>query len=120
LVSDHISIVYKDRSNRLWVGTIKGLDMADLNAPLEAIKFRHFLLEKNATKNYENTIYSVFEDSKDQIWVGGMRGLYKFSKNDFGEFDFKLINEEIGLPDIAIRSINEDTFGRLIIGTANG
>ncbi|AXT50259.1 hybrid sensor histidine kinase/response regulator [Aquimarina sp. BL5] len=122
LASNHINTLYKDRLNRLWVGTIKGLDLVDLKVPLDEIKFQHFLLNTNNQSNSfgRNTVYAIFEDSENQIWAGGTQGLYKFSKDDFGQFHFKLMNKEIGLPDSTVRSINEDTFGRLIIGTNNG
>jgi len=121
LVSNHISTVYKDKSNRLWVGTTEGLDLVDLSVPLADIKFQHFLLDYSNLSEYGNNIvYSVFQDSENQMWVGGTKGLYKFSRDNFGRFYFKLINAEIGLPNISVRSINEDTFGRLIIGTAQG
>jgi len=122
LVSNHISTLYKDTSNRLWIGTINGLDLIDLNVTLEDVKFQHFLQEANRPKGYnQNIIFSIFEDSKNQLWIGNTQGLHKFSQDNSGQFDFKLMNKEIGLPtNLGVRSINEDTFGRLIISTPNG
>jgi len=121
LVSNQIIALHKDDSNRLWVGTINGLDMVDLNASLDEIKFQHYSFNSDTSRNYkQEIIYAVFEDSKHQIWAGGMQGLYKLTQNEIGKFHFKLMNSEIDLPQISVRSINEDSFGRLLIGTNGG
>ncbi len=121
LVSNQVIKLYKDSSNRLWVGTNNGLDLVDLNGPIEDVKFQHFLLGDNTNKDYnQEVVYSIFEDGKKQIWVGGVLGLYKLSRDDFGKLHFKFMNPEINLPEISVRSINEDLFGRLVVGTANG
>ncbi|ARV16509.1 hybrid sensor histidine kinase/response regulator transcription factor [Polaribacter sp. SA4-12] len=122
LINDHISSIIIDSKNRLWVGTVDGLDFVDLNVPLENIKFKHFNLDSNLfiSKFGDNIIYSVFEDSKGDIWVGGFHGLFKLVRDSNGDSYFKLVNKMIGLPNLAVRSINEDAFGRLLIGSTNG
>ncbi|TNJ46591.1 response regulator [Tamlana fucoidanivorans] len=122
LISNHISSLFRDSSNKLWIGTFNGLDMIDLNKGLDSIHFNHFNFDGgNFVSNFENkTIYSIFEDKHGQIWVGGARGLYKLSRDSSGELYLRFINELINLPYTSVRCIAEDQFGRLLIGTVGG
>ncbi|AUP80480.1 hybrid sensor histidine kinase/response regulator transcription factor [Flavivirga eckloniae] len=122
LKNNHISAVYRDKKNRLWVGTIDGLDLVDLNKPKDSIQFQHFNLEHDRliAGFGDNNIYSIFEDSKGQVWVGGLRGLYKLSRNQNGDIYFRLVNSLIGMNRLSVRSISEDNYGRLLIGTTIG
>ncbi|SHM13918.1 Two component regulator propeller [Flavobacterium flevense] len=119
--SDHINALYLDQGNKLWIGTNDGLDLLDLNKISGGISFKHFNLnvEDNVLSFKKNTIFSIFEDSKNQLWVGGSEGLYKLSRDKNGDIYFRLINETIGLPKSTVRSVKEDMFGRLIIGTSS-
>ncbi len=121
LISNHVTAVYKDRKNRLLVGTTEGLSIGNLNKPIDSLKFEHFDLDMgqlfgNLTSN---NVFSIFEDSKGQIWVGGF-GFFKLSRRENGELYLKLMNYAIGLSGLSVRSISEDPFGRLLIGTTGG
>ncbi|WNH11907.1 two-component regulator propeller domain-containing protein [Thalassobellus suaedae] len=122
LGNDHITDVYIDTKNKLWVGTNKGVSVLDLNKPLDSPVFKRFSLNQDAlvSGSDANTVFTIFEDSKNQLWIGGPDGLYKSSLNSSGDIYFKLMNTIIGLPSKAVRSIDEDAFGRLIIGCSNG
>jgi signal transduction histidine kinase/ligand-binding sensor domain-containing protein/DNA-binding response OmpR family regulator len=122
LISDYISKLYKDKKNRLWIATSKGLDMIDLNKSLESIKFDHFNpYENEIFSTWDgNTLYSIFEDRNNQLWVGGLKGISKLSRDKNGHIYFQLMNAFIGLPEVLVKTITEDDFGRLIIGTFDG
>ena len=122
LINDNISTICVDNKNRLWIGTNMGLDMLDLNKSFDSLKFNHFnLYENEAFSAWDRkTISTIFEDSKNQLWIGGVKGLSKLSRDQNGDIYFKLMNEFFGLPNISIRSITEDKFGNLIIGTSRG
>ncbi|WP_282087792.1 hybrid sensor histidine kinase/response regulator transcription factor [Aquimarina algiphila] len=122
LSNDHVASIYKDRRNRLWVGTIGGLNMVDLNKSTDTLKFTHFSPEQESLiPGWErNSISTIFEDSKDQLWAGGRSGLYKLSRDTNGDLYFRLVNATIGLPNIQVQCIGEDKSGRLLIGTSNG
>ncbi len=123
LSNDYIISIHVDMKNRLWVGTDMGLNMADLNRPLDSLKFQHFELERepllgNGWRN--NSIYTIYEDTKEQLWIGSVRGLHKLSRDTNGDLYFRLMNNAMGLPDLYVKSITEDTSGNLIIGSDLG
>ncbi|MGI9550186.1 MAG: ligand-binding sensor domain-containing protein, partial [Aurantibacter sp.] len=122
LSNDHITAVHLDKKDRLWVATNKGLNMLDLRKSLDTVVFQHFNPEQEPfiTGWDGNAIYTIYEDSKDQLWVGGHEGLYKLSRDENGDIYFRLVNGSIGLPSLNVRCITEDGFGRLIIGTDDG
>ncbi|WP_343328577.1 hybrid sensor histidine kinase/response regulator transcription factor [Polaribacter staleyi] len=120
--SNHIRVSFIDSSNRLWVGNSKGIDMADLTKPVDSLKFQHFNLYQNSsipTRNIDN-VTTFFEDSKHQVWIGGVIGLSKVSKDKNGDTYFQYVNKQINLPQVEVRSIVEDSFGNLILATSYG
>ena len=120
--SNHIRVLFHDSSNRLWVGHSKGIDMADLSKPIDSLKFQHFNLYQNSSKPARNgNNNSVFyEDSKHQVWFGGLHGLSKLSRDKNGDIYFQHVNKLINLPNGDVKTIAEDSYGNLILGTNNG
>ena len=120
--SDYITLVFIDSDNRLWVGTTKGIDMADLSKPTDSLKFEHYNLYQNSdspTRN-SNNVNTFYEDSMHQIWIGGITGLSKLSRDSNGDMYFQEVNEQINLPNTQVKSIIEDTYGNLILATSSG
>jgi len=122
LSNNHINDIYLDKNNKLWIGTNDGLNLLDLDKPMDSTSFQRYNLQKDEliSGSDRNIIFSIFEDSKNQLWVGGSDGLNKLCRNAKGEIYFKTINKTIGLPKGTVRSINEDAEGRLIIGAGMG
>ncbi len=120
--SDHIRVLFRDSSHRLWVGSNEGIDMADLSKPIDSLKFEHFNLYQNSSKptRSKNNISTVYEDSKHQVWFGGINGLSKLSRDKNGDFYFHHVNNLINLPYFDVKTINEDSYGNLILGTNDG
>lgn len=119
--SNYIAKVYLDRENRLWVGTSKGLNMADLKKPVKDIEFKRFkaqqepyLLDRNL-----NSVQTIYEDSNGQIWVGGYAGIYRLSRASNGDSYLRFVNDDVGLPNVAVRCIAEYQ-NRLLLGTSEG
>jgi len=122
LKNDQIRVLFRDSRNRLWVGNAEGIDMADLSKPIDSLKFEHFNLYQNSsepTKN-KNNISTVYEDSKRQVWFGGINGLSKLSRDKNGDIYFHNVNAQINLPILNVKTIIEDNYGNLILGTNNG
>ncbi|WP_343329627.1 hybrid sensor histidine kinase/response regulator transcription factor [Polaribacter staleyi] len=123
IASNTIRTIFLDSKNRLWIGTSVGLDFVNLNLvnknrPIDSIKFKHASFEGHTpsirTKKYKTL--SIFEDSKNNIWVGNDDGLYKLIENKnetiyhFEKIKFKLSS---------VRTIIEDR-GRLFFAANSG
>ncbi|MGY6649718.1 hybrid sensor histidine kinase/response regulator transcription factor [Wenyingzhuangia sp. IMCC45574] len=119
--NNHVSSILIDKGNKLWVATSKGIDMLDLNRPIDEAKFRHINLKKNKIFDAQKGIHinSIFEDSNKQIWVTSVKGIYKLEHRKNGDMYFQYYNQFMGIPTVAVRSIAEDPFGNLVIGTHN-
>lgn len=110
--ANHISTLLRDSKDRLWIGTTSGLSLIKLTTPIESVKIENISL---------NEVSNVFEDSKGQLWAGSYRSLNRILVDHDGNFNVKRVNEEVNLPrHISVRSIVEDNYGRLIIGTTWG
>ena len=123
IANNHINVLYKDKKDLLWIGTADGLDLVDLKKPKDSITFKHYNLANNKIPNsfLKNDIYSIFEDSKNQLWIGSSIGLFKLSRDENGTIYFRLLNSIINLPNnTTVQCITEDNFGRIIIGTGKG
>ena len=59
-----------------------------------------------------NSIYAIFEDSQNQLWVGHDRGLQNLSSPELINYSYSN-----GLPADRVRCIKEDDQGNLWIGT---
>jgi signal transduction histidine kinase/ligand-binding sensor domain-containing protein/CheY-like chemotaxis protein len=122
LSNDYITSLYIDKSNHLWIATDDGLNVLDIQKTNpKNIEFKHFSTEGgNLLAGWNGSINKIYEDSKNQMWVGSFNGLYKLSHDQNGGIYFKLVNKEIGLPETIVYTISEDKFGRLLIGNAIG
>ena len=122
LSNDHVTKVFLDSKNRLWVGTNNGLNMLDLEITQDSIRFQRFNPEKDPFMiGWDgNSIFDIYEDTNNQIWVGSHGGLYKLARDENGRLYFQLVNALLGLPNLNVRSIAEDKTGKMIIGTEKG
>ncbi|WP_282122601.1 hybrid sensor histidine kinase/response regulator transcription factor [Algibacter mikhailovii] len=120
--SDHVTTVYRDRENRLWIGTSVGLNVLDLNQNKDSLKFKRFsAIEDPFVVNREiRSPISIFQDSKGQIWLGSFSGIYMLSRDSNGNPYFKFMNEIFGFPSFSVRCINEFKDGRLVFGGEKG
>ncbi len=120
--SDYIAAVYRDKENRLWIGTNKGLNMLDLEKGRDSVEFQRFKAQQEPYIIGHNiqSVNTIYEDSKGQLWTGGYRGLYKLSREPNGDMYFRFVNNDLDLPARSVHCIGEDKDGRLIIATQAG
>ncbi|WP_291722104.1 two-component regulator propeller domain-containing protein [Bernardetia sp.] len=135
-----IYTMYKDSFGKIWVGTAKrGLNeiyedttgnYLYLNQNTIAPKkyrFRYFNYDKNdKTSLAGNSVRVIFEDRKQNLWIGTEEGGLSLAKRDnngnilsFQNFSYK-DNDPKSISSNAIRSIWEDESGYLWLGTPNG
>jgi ligand-binding sensor domain-containing protein len=109
-----------DQHGHLWVGTrANGLYLLKEANQSKKI-FDHYSYHPDSSNGLgNNSIFSLFVDRQNQLWVGNENGglhLYNRSKNDFYRYmpDAK---DPFSISNNSIWSIFEDKQGRLWIGT---
>ena len=111
--------VYEDKDQMLWIGTEKeGLHRRDLVTGEKTV-FYHDPDDDSTISN--NSVYYIFEDSQNNIWVGTSFGLNKFDRNT-GQFTryYNDDSDDTSISDQKILIIDEDSSGTVWIGTGNG
>jgi signal transduction histidine kinase/ligand-binding sensor domain-containing protein len=112
LTNDYAYQVLIDSKGNLWVATVWGLSVLKKG---EAFFSSYFSVDRDSTSVSDNEIISLYEDYKEQLWVGTTNGLnrYDYTTNTFkrysGVFASDIINVILG-----------DKFGQIWIGTPKG
>ncbi len=116
LSKSHITSIHCDAGNRIWMATSGG-GLNQLN-PASGVFTRIIVFADLLHRTEENTLYTLFEDSKGNLWTGTASGLSLFNARA-GSFEPARglsTTEAITLP---VRSIAEDRSGNLLLGTDN-
>lgn len=94
--------------NKLWLGTLRGLYLIEEGKSAEVII-------------PSLDIYSVFESSAGDIWVGTrMNGLFRISPDGTQKRFAAIDRSAYTISDDQIRQFTEDTHGNIWFGTFNG
>jgi ligand-binding sensor domain-containing protein/signal transduction histidine kinase len=103
LEANSVSALASSRDGTLWIGT-EGSGMLHL--------VRRELTKFSVPQGLSNGfVRSIFEDRKNQLWVGTDRGLFKLQDKHLTRVD------GIGsTPEIAVRAMAEDSSGNLWLG----
>ncbi len=123
-------IVYsmmKDDEGNIWLGTrTNGLFKVKKTDDLHHYKVEHFKKDPNDIHSLsENVVYSIFQDSKKNIWIGTYGGGLNLVKTD-KEGRTTFINHRNGLKNYPlktgyrIRCISENKYGNICVGTTTG
>jgi len=69
--TDYITSITEDRGGQIWVSTLKGLKMVDLDS------FRLLTIPalRQSPALYEGKTWSAFQDQDHSIWIGMNSGL---------------------------------------------
>jgi len=118
-ISDnHITTLWLDSDKNLWIGYGEtGLDLMEVDddGKVKFTKFRNS--PDDPTSLSDNSLMTIFEDSKKNIWVATRGGLNKFNKETR---KFKVYSKLNGFPHNTIVGIQEDNSGKLWISSLNG
>ncbi len=121
LVHNSVFNILQDNNKRIWVGTFGG----GLNLVTEShgkTSFKHFLKDQG-NKSY---IRYLYQDRYNRIWAGSYEGLICFKPDEFINNSEKYIiyiydpKNIDGLNCNDIKTIFEDNYNQLWIGTAGG
>ena len=107
LTDNQIKSIVEDHSYNLWIGTNNGLNILDMKTGQIA---------KVEDSRLRNRVVSVLYVSKDNnVWVGMDDGLYRYIPE---RGSFIVYNKSTsGNPLVGVKSIMEDSKGRLWVGT---
>ncbi len=123
LSSNFIHSICEDRKGNLWIGTRNGLNMLDFVKDCFLCFYNDSLANQSLAGNWINAVYC---DKSGSVWVGtngqGLDRVIYDSINESYYFEHFSIssNNSLKLSSDIIRSIYEDSKGRLWIGTNNG
>lgn len=104
----NIHCLFKDSRGRLWIGTFTGgVDVYDPRSG----KVRNYKTDPSSPSSL--SVYRIYEDRDGNIWVGTVRGLYRYNPRHDG-FDRCM---EMNLHNNCIYDIYEDEENRLWVAT---
>ncbi|HEY6626273.1 MAG TPA: two-component regulator propeller domain-containing protein, partial [Ignavibacteriaceae bacterium] len=113
--------LFVDRSGILWAGSHLGEGVTKIQkyySKFESINSR----STGRLKLNDDVVWSLFKDSKDNIWIGTYRGgvnVLNFATNQTKVYR-RVPDQSKGISDNHIRSITEDKLGNIWIGTYSG
>lgn len=117
--------ILEDHTGSMWLGT-KKKGLYKLDKPLQKnCTVSNWMKNKEIENNINsNSVYSIFEDHLQRIWIGTFGGGLNLVENQGGKIRF--INKLNRLKNVTIeeckriRYITEDKNANILIGTAQG
>lgn len=109
LPDNNVNFILPTTNGQLFFGTSQGLSLYD-NETFKTITGVNF---------QEKYILALFEDSKQNVWVGTTDGLYKYYNGIITEVPQINKFKDADVP-LSIYNISEDISGNIIISTTNG
>jgi len=112
LSSNHVLSICQDRYGFLWIATANGLNRYD------GYEFKVYKHQPDDTTSLpSNEVNHVFIDKKGLLWVGTLEGLSCYDRAHDSFINYQPIPENIGAEQQSVISIDEDSQGRLWIGS---
>ena len=103
----YVNCILEDKQGYLWFG----LDGNGLSK-YDGVSFTNYTKKDGLT---DNTVLSVLEDLKGNIWIGTAAGVTRYDGNTFTQFPVKE-----GLPQSRIITISEGKQGEILFKNENG
>ncbi|MCS3801568.1 ligand-binding sensor domain-containing protein/signal transduction histidine kinase/DNA-binding response OmpR family regulator [Chitinophagaceae bacterium OAS944] len=115
--SDVIRGICSDYRGKIWIAQYEGLYMFD--PATQSIS--KYLLRDGEGRPVKTTLLSIYEDSKQRLWVSTDNGLFQYNvqTNTFRLYE----NDKADPSSLAvnrIRAVTEDKWGNIWVGTASG
>lgn len=100
-------LLFQDHTGFIWLGTSEGLYQYN------GIDFQPFLIADSILAVNQQNVTAIFEDSKQQLWVGYQNGTIAYLQN----LQWQLFEPEEGLPKVPITAIEQDRNGVMWFAT---
>jgi signal transduction histidine kinase/ligand-binding sensor domain-containing protein/DNA-binding response OmpR family regulator len=111
LGNDWVYVVYADRHDNIWAGTVFGLSVLYKGA-------KNFVTYNRSNSNLSHDhVRTISEDRNGNLWFGTQNGLTRF---DPATRNFTIFNQKDGLPNNMIHGVLDDPWGYLWVSTNNG
>jgi len=111
-MSFNIICLFADKSENLWIGTDRGIDIINTESMSDV---RKYLLGVDATRSLSSdNVNCIYQDSLGRIWIASTSGLRMYIPEIRS---FRHFTEKDGLPDNNIQNILEDSDGKLWLST---
>lgn len=88
LSSDVIYLVHFNKRGNLWAGTNNGIDKFTFNSYGQIESIKNYGL-KEGFKGVECNSRAIYEDEKNNLWIGTVKGLIKYNPTDDRENVFE-------------------------------
>ncbi len=111
--SNTIRCIYKDSRNKLWIGTVSGLNVLNEDSTFTSFFHRN---QNNTLSN--NNVLCIYEDSRKNLWMGTHGG--GLNRYDYRTDTFENFQEDSGLSGNIVYGILEDAQGNLWLSTNRG
>lgn len=108
-----------DHDDRLWIASYNGLYMTDLNN--KEITDDNIIYFGEAYQSLSSHINCLLPSSDGSLWVGGQgTGAIQCRMDKGGRLSLKVISTTQGLADNDVKSMAEDKYGQIWVGTEDG
>jgi len=116
IADDVILKLFTDRAGSIWIGTDKGLDRIDPGYN-QFSHYQHHPKDGNSLVN--NDVLAILPTQEGELWVGTKAGLSRYNQTRDQVTQY-LANETGGLPHKTVRSLYQDSYGTIWVGTDAG
>ncbi|MFL5743382.1 MAG: two-component regulator propeller domain-containing protein [Niastella sp.] len=115
--SDVIRGICSDYRGKIWIAQYEGLYMLD---PVTQ-SISKYQLRDEAGRPVKTTLLSIFEDSKQRLWIASDNGLFQYNvrTNRFRLYENNKTDPS-SLPINKIKAVAEDKWGNIWVGTTTG
>ncbi|SEP03157.1 Two component regulator propeller [Mucilaginibacter gossypiicola] len=116
--NNNIRVLQPEKSGKIWIGTQSGLNILNL-VTKQFVTYRHDPEDKNSLS--QNSIYSVFIDNSNTVWVGTYWGGINMVSNPNTTFlTYQTARYHSAINNNVVSAVAEDEKHNLWIGTEGG
>jgi signal transduction histidine kinase/ligand-binding sensor domain-containing protein/CheY-like chemotaxis protein/AraC-like DNA-binding protein len=110
--------ICSDHNGKIWIAHFSGVDILD---PITRRVTRFETIVGNTKSNFRKSSICVFEDSKRQMWIGTIEGLFRYNPKSGQLRHFRHSDQDgSGLAGNDVYTIAEDKMGNIWVGTDEG
>ena len=117
LSNNDILSLFKDKNNRLWIGTSFGLNWLEYKDWVKSMPNFGEMNMENGLPN--NTVHGITQDNHGDIWISTNKGLVRVNTQTFKNTNFKKL-EELQSNEFSDNAVWKDDAGYLFFGGIYG